>query len=75
MGMRRAHAHTRTHEGGSRATASPRRGNSAQPPPGISQLGKWSMKLVHKCPAKCKKVAKSLEVWRENAIFAPILNQ
>ena len=28
---------------------------------------------MHKCPTKCKKVAKSLEVWRENAIFAPDL--
>ena len=73
--MRRAHAHTRTHEGGSRATAAPRRGNSAQPPPGISQLGGPPRELVHKCPAKCKKVAKRLEGTGKSIIFASELNQ
>ena len=73
--MLRAHAHTRTRERGSRATASPRRGNSAQLPPGISQPAGRTWKSVHKCPAMCKKVAKSLEVSGKSIIFAPVLNQ
>ena len=73
--MLRAHAHTRTHERGSRATASPRRGNSAQPPLGISQPAGRTCESVHKCPVMCKKVVKSLEGTEKSIIFAGVLNQ
>lgn len=73
--MRRAHAHTRTHERGNRATASPRRGNRQRPPPGMSQPAGRTRESVHKCPAMCKKVVKSLEVSGKSIIFASVLNK